>query len=87
MDRITTIDPKQVSAELNKCFLEYDPDWAMRYGEPTTMNSFKYYIERTAGMKLDFSPETKKNQFGYRLDKVEIVDEKKYTMFILRYSS
>lgn len=87
MDRITTIDPKQVSKELNKCFLEYDPDWAKNYQAENHVRGFKYYVERTAGLKLDFSPETKGTQFGYRLDKVEIIDDKKYTMFILKYSA
>lgn len=82
-----TIDPKLISKEINKCFLEYDPEWANNYQADNHIRGFKYYVERIAGLKLDFHPETKHNKFGYRLDKVEIVDDRKYNMFIIKYSS
>ena len=81
-----TIDPKLINEQLNRCFLEYDPQWAHNYNADAHINGFKYYIERIAGLKLDFHPETKRGQFGYRLDGVEIVDEKKFMMFQIQYA-
>jgi len=81
-----TIDPKYINKQINKCFLEYDPDWASNYKAENHVKGFKYYVEQLAGLKLDFQPETKNTQFGYRLDKVEIVDDKKYTMFLIKYT-
>ena len=87
MDCLKTINPNLVNAQINKCFLEYDPGWVSNYRADQHVHGFKYYIERLAGLKLDFQPETKDGKYGYRLDAVEIVDEKKYTMFLLKYSS
>ncbi len=81
------INPKTISPLINRCYLEYDPTWV---SEPNShrVNSFKYYIERTAGLKLDFEPKIDKLTFkqGYELHSIEVVDDKKYTMFLLRYS-
>lgn len=82
-----TVDPKLVNKEINKCFLEYDPDWAKNYTADNHVKGFKYYVERVAGLKLDFQPETRQHKFGYRLDKVEIVDDRKYAMFMIKYSA
>lgn len=86
MNRLTTIDPKQVSAQLNKCYLEWDPNYPALLGEPTMMNGFKYYVERTAGMRLDFTTEIKNGKIGYKMNRVDIVDEKKFMLFQIQYS-
>lgn len=80
-----TINVDKITPLINRCYLDYDPEWR---SEPSAkINGFKYYIERTAGVKLDFAPELNKNgRFGYRLDSVEIVDEPKFTLWMLRWS-
>jgi hypothetical protein len=81
------IPTKQISPLINRCYMEYDPNW------PTDQNqrisAFKYYIERTAGLKLDFEPKIDQLTFkqGYELHSVEVVDDKKYMLFVMRYSS
>ena len=80
------INPQSINAPVSKCFLEYLPDWQSTFGNENTINAFKYHLEYTAGLKLDFHPETRKGKFGYRLDGAEVVDEKKYTMWLLRWS-
>jgi hypothetical protein len=81
-----TIDASIIKKQINECYLEYDPEYPKGYGEPTMMNGFKYYLERTAGIRLEFVPETKNFQFGYGMKRVEIVDEKKYVMWLLRWT-
>lgn len=82
-----TIDPKLVSKQLNKCYLEYDPEWRHNFQEER-VTGFKYYAERTAGLKLDFIPKIDQLtlKYGYELKQVEIVDEPKFTMWLLRWS-
>ena len=83
---MNTIDPKLITPAINKCFLEYDPEWARNWKGKDTVHGFKYYAERIAGLKLDFQPEVKDGKYGYRLDGVEIVDDKKFMMFQIKYS-
>lgn len=81
------INPKDINTAINKCYLEYDPGWGQTFDE-TRVNSFKYYVERTAGLKLDFIPKVDKLtlKYGYELTQVEVVDEKKFMMFQIQYS-
>lgn len=81
-----TVDSKLIQKQINKCYLEYDPNYPTCYGEPTMMNGFKYYLERTAGIRLEFEPETKDFKFGYAMKRVEIVDDKKYMLWTIKYS-
>lgn len=81
-----TIDSGIIKQQINKCYIEYDPNYPAGYGEPMLMNGFKYYLERTAGIRLEFEPETTGLTFGYRMKRVEIVDDKKYLMWTIKYS-
>jgi hypothetical protein len=80
------VNPKAINPQLNKCYMEYDPTWPD--DSETRVPAFKYYIERIAGLKLDFTPKVDYNtgRFGYELREVEIIDDRKYTMFLLKYS-
>lgn len=79
------IDPKLVNQFLNKCYIEYDPDWPSS-GEDRII-SFRYYIEQTAGLRLDLCPKQDRyGRHGYEVVQVAVVDEKKYTMFALRWA-
>lgn len=81
------IPTKDISPLINRCYLEYDPDWRHNFQEERVI-SFKYYIERTAGLKLDFIPKIDQMtyKYGYELTQVEVVDDKKYMMFLMKYS-
>jgi hypothetical protein len=81
-----TVNPNLINDQVNKCFLEYDPDWKNNYNGEAHIGGFKYYLERSAGLKLDFQPEIKNGHYGYKLNGVEIVDGKKYTMWLLKYT-
>ena len=81
-----TIDSAYITKAVNKCYLEWDPDYPGRFGQPTMMNSFKYYLERTAGLRLEFEPEMKNGRMGYGMKRAEIVDDKKYLMWTIKYS-
>lgn len=81
-----TIESKQISAQLNKCYLEWDTDYPARIGEPTMMNGFKYYIERTAGIRLDFTSEIRNGKIGYKMSRVDVIDEKKFMLFQVKYT-
>lgn len=76
---------KTITPLINRCYLDYDPGWPTN--PSARIDSFKYHIEHTAGLKLDFTPETNKDgRFGYRLDSVEVVDNPKFTMWMLRWA-
>ena len=81
-----TVDSKLIQKQMNKCYMEYDPTYPKGVGEPTMMNGFKYYLERTAGIRLEFETEIKNGKIGYAMTRVEIVDEPKFTMWLLRWT-
>jgi hypothetical protein len=79
------VNPRTIGPQINKCYLEYDPHYPIDMHN--RVPAFKYYIERTGGMKLDFEPKIDPSgRYSYQLNRVEVVDEKKYTMFLLKYS-
>ena len=80
------VNPKAINPQINKCYMEYDPSWPDN--AQTRIPAFKYYLERTAGLKLDFTPKVDYNsgKFGYEIHRIEVVDDKKYTFFLLRWS-
>jgi len=81
------INPNKIKEQLNNCYDSYDPNWPTTIGQPTMMNSFKYYLERTAGLKLDFEIEiNKRGQAGYKINSVEVVDESDFVVWMLRWT-
>ncbi len=81
------VPTKDISPLLNKCYLEYDPEWPRSLPKQRVF-AFKYHIERTAGLRLDFNPKVHdvSGKFGYELTQAEVVDEKKYMLFVLRWA-
>lgn len=81
-----TLNPKLVKNQLNKCYLEYDPEWRHNFQEER-IYSFKDYMECTAGLKLDFIPKRDTfGRYGYELQQVDVVDESKYLMWLMRWA-
>jgi hypothetical protein len=80
------IDYKQIKPQLNKCFEHYDPHWTEEVGTARQRNGFKYYLERTAGVRLDFETEIRHGQAGYKINKAEVIDESLFLMWMLRWS-
>lgn len=86
MDCLTTIKSKSISDQINKCYLEWHPGYPNDVSVDN-MNGFKYYLEHVGGLRIYFVQELDKTgRFGFRLDTVEVVDPKKYTMFLIKYS-
>ena len=81
---MNTISPDRVRVQMNKCYMAYDPHWP--YSGSSRINGFKYHVEQTAGIKLDFIPTVKSGKAGYELKQVEIIDDPKFTMWLLRWS-
>jgi len=84
---VKTISPKAINKQLNKCYMEYDPEWPHNFQEERVYN-FKYYMELKAGLKLDFVPKIDPPTLKYRyeIQQIEVVDEPKYLMWFLRWS-
>lgn len=80
-----TIKPKLINKELNKCYLAYDPEWPVSLPKQKIFG-FKYHLERTAGLKLDYTPKVKDGRYGFEVNTVEIVDEPRFTMWLLKWS-
>ena len=64
--------------------MEYDPHWPV--DGLARINGFKYHVEQTAGIKIDFIPSVKTGKAGFELKQIEIVDDSKFTMWLLRWS-
>jgi hypothetical protein len=83
---MNTISPRQINRQLNNCYESYDPNWAMNIGKSNIMNGFKYHLEQSAGLKLDYEVETKGGKMGYKINSIVIVDDPAFTMWMLRWS-
>ena len=80
------INTKEIKNQINNCYEHYDPHWDHRIGDPTIMNGFKYYLEREAGLKLDFEVETRNGIVRYKINSIEVVDEEVYMLWLLTWS-
>lgn len=81
-----TVESKLIQKQINKCYLEWDSDYPANYSQPELMSGFKYYLERTAGIRMEFEPDIKNGRTGYSMKRIEIVDDKKYLMWTIKYS-
>jgi hypothetical protein len=83
---MTSVKPNQITDQLNRCYLDYDPGWPTGIGNIRS-KGFEKYIEETGGIQLGFDPEiNKQGQWGYGVKWVKIVDEHKFTLWLLRWS-
>lgn len=81
-----TIDPKLIKNEINKCYSAYDPDWVPNKND-IKCGAFKYHLEHTAGLKVDFEPDIDRlGMFGYKMNTIEIIDEPRFTMWLLKWA-
>jgi hypothetical protein len=79
------VSPTVIKNHINKCYANYDPDWPS--SGDTRINGFKYHVEHTAGVKLDFTP--KQDRYGrnvYEVTQVAVIDDPKFTMWLLRWA-
>ena len=81
-----TVNPDRIRKQINKCYMNYDPEWPTN-GD-TRINGFKYHVENTGGMRLDFEPKIDPRTFkhSYKINQIEIVDEPRFTMWLLKWS-
>lgn len=73
---------------INRCFAEYSPRWGKQSGPDmeATMKAFKYYLEREAGLKLDYEFTVRNMQYSYKINHCEVVDEHQLLLFRLKWS-
>ncbi len=81
------IDHNTINSQINRCYLDFDPEWPRSLPKQRVF-AFRYHIERTAGLRLEFNPKIHdvSGKFGYELTRAEVVDDKKYMLFLLKYS-
>lgn len=86
------IESTTIKRQLNNCYDDYDPHWEINIdfkGKIDTSDSkrgFKYYLEQTGGIRLDFEVKNSHKGSFYKINSVEIVDEGLFTMWMLRWS-
>lgn len=83
---IKTINPNQITDQLNRCYLNYDPRWPTGKGN-ILEEEFKKYIEESGGIQLHFDPKINgRGQWGYSVIRVDIIDEHKFTIWMLKWT-
>lgn len=82
------IPTKTISPLINRCYLDYDPDWPSSLPKQRVF-AFRDHVTCTAGLRLEFIPKIQdvSGKFGYELTQAAVVDEKKYMLFLMKYSS
>ncbi len=81
-----TIDAKEIHSQLNRCYLDYDPTWRKTL-DSSRVNGFMYYLENKAGLKIECQPATDTlGRLGFEITQVEIVNDPKFTLWLLRWS-
>ena len=81
-----TVNPNLIKEQINNCYDSYDPSWHTNIGNRDIMNSFKYHLEHTAGVNLNFEVELRQGRLGYKINSVEIVDEQAFMVWMLKWA-
>ena len=82
-----TIHPNDIKEQLNNCYDSYDPNWPKNIGDANKIAGFKYHLEHTGGLKLDFELDlNRRGKLGYKMNSVEIVDEPTFMLWMLKWS-
>jgi len=80
-----TINAGAIKKQLNKCYMDYDPEWT--HTGDVRISGFKYHVEHTAGIKLYVVPaKDRMGRLRYEIKQAEIVNDPKFTMWLLRWS-
>lgn len=81
------VEPKKIKNQLNKCYVKYDPDWLTVGGHREKMKNFDSYLEETAGLKIDYEYKSDNlGRMGYELHTIEVLNESKFTMWLLKWT-
>ena len=86
MIELKTINPKSIKKQINSCFVDWNPSWERDIGNPLQQKGFKYYLEHEAGIKIDFVLNNDIKGAYYSINTIEIVDEPKFTWWMLKWS-
>jgi hypothetical protein len=81
-----TISENEIKHQINNCYDAYDPGWPASIGRKDIMKGFKYHLEHTAGIKLDFELDIRNGKMGYKINSIEIVDESSFLMWALKWA-
>ena len=71
------------SHALNKAYMNHCPGW------PTVDNTrqFYTYAREHYGIDVEFKPAiNEKNSFCYKVNGITVIDERKYTLFLLKWA-
>lgn len=82
-----TVDRETIRRQLNKCYLEFDPDWKNAFWNGHRAELFQHYVRENGGLDIVFKSTTdQEGRWGYELVSVNVVDEVKFTMWLLRWA-
>ena len=83
-----TVDRETIRCQLNKCYVEFDPDWENAFWNRHRVELFQHYVCENGGLDIVFKGTTdQEGRWAYELISVDVVDEAKFTMWLLRWSS
>lgn len=86
------IDAESIKEPLNKCYDNFDPNWQRNHrlnAEIDTSENprgFKKYLERDAGIILNFQVKQGKTGGFYSIDSIQLINEQQYTMWLLKWA-
>lgn len=83
------IDKNAILPQLNHCYVKFDKnwEWGTSPGEDA-VTSFVEYIREDAGLQMacEFSKVNDVGQYGWKITQLDLVDEQKFTLWMLRWS-
>lgn len=86
MNRLNYAEKESAVNMINRYYLD-QALWPLPIGQAALMDGFRYKLEIEAGVAIQMSPSVNKlGQYGFSIDSVEIVDEKLWLMFVLKWS-
>lgn len=83
------IDKNAIIPQLNLCYVNFDKNW--EWGElpnEISVHRFVEYILEDAGlqMKIELSKVNDVGRYGWKITHLDLVDEQKFTLWMLRWS-
>lgn len=76
----------EIKEQINNCYDRWNPNWLYNIGDRSLIPEFKEHLEQSAGIALDFEIEIRRNKYGYKINKIEVVNEEDFMMWLLKWT-
>jgi hypothetical protein len=86
---VMKLDKNTILPQLNLCYINFDKNWDWGISpDEAAVQRFAEHILEDAGLQMifEFSMVNDVGKYGWKITQLDLVDEQKFTLWMLRWS-